>query len=234
MSSDMIDYLMGQPDGANYVVLYQMLCLKTINTGGRLAFQIGDMIIPYDVEKIQRECKWFSLATVRVALEVYKQIGLIYEDKDGVLVLANYSDIVGSETDYSAQKRLQRENRRRQLPPKCADSNEDNNVDNVHTEKEIEIDKEKDIENRERVRDNGSPTVDAGLAEIIRSFEDNPRTWQDWQGICCRYADHQRACWRTARGDCLHCDGQGRYQGHQRDRHERRCHRNLREVYRVR
>lgn len=125
MSSDMIDYLMGQPDGANYVVLYQMLCLKTINTGGRLAFQIGDMIIPYDVEKIQRECKWFSLATVRVALEVYKQIGLIYEDKDGVLVLANYSDIVGSETDYSAQKRLQRENRRRQLPPKCADSNED-------------------------------------------------------------------------------------------------------------
>ena len=98
-----------------------------------------------------------------------------YEDKDGVLVLANYSDIVGSETDYSAQKRLQRENRRRQLSPKCADSNEDNNVDNVHTEKEkeIEIDKEKDIENRERVRDNGSPTVDAGLAEIIRSFEDN-------------------------------------------------------------
>ena len=173
MSSDMIDYLMGQPDGANYVVLYQMLCLKTINTGGRLAFQIRDMIIPYDVEKIQRECKWFSLATVRVALEVYKQIGLIYEGKDGVLVLANYSDIVGSETDYSAQKRLQRENRRRQLPPKCADSNEDNNVDNVHTEKEIEIDKEKDIENRERVRDNGSPTVDAGLAEIIRSFEDN-------------------------------------------------------------
>lgn len=173
MSSDMIDYLMGQPDGANYVVLYQMLCLKTINTGGRLAFQIGDMIIPYDVEKIQRECKWFSLATVRVALEVYKQIGLIYEDKDGVLVLANYSDIVGSETDYSAQKRLQRENRRRQLPPKCADSNEDNNVDNVHTEKEIEIDKEKDIENRERIRDNGSPTVDAGLAEIIRSFEYN-------------------------------------------------------------
>ena len=173
MSSDMIDYLMGQPDGANYVVLYQMLCLKTINTGGRLAFQIGDMIVPYDVEKIQRECKWFSLATVRVALEVYKQIGLIYEDKDGVLVLANYSDIVGSETDYSAQKRLQRENRRRQLPPKCADSNEDNNVDNVHTEKEIEIDKEKDIENRERVRDNGSTAVDAGLSEIIRSFEDN-------------------------------------------------------------
>lgn len=165
MSSDEIDYLMSQPDGANYVVLYQMLCLKTINTGGCLVSQIGEMLIPYDAEKIQRECKWFSLATVRVALSVYKQIGLIFESPDGILAISNYSDIVGSETDYSAQKRLQRENRRRQIPAKGADNNEDNNVDNVHTEKEIE--------SRERVRDNGSPAVDAGLAEIISSYEEN-------------------------------------------------------------
>lgn len=171
MSSDEIDYLMSQPDGANYVVLYQMLCLKTINTGGCLVSQIGEMLIPYDAEKIQRECKWFSLATVRVALSVYKQIGLIFESPDGILAISNYSDIVGSETDYSAQKRLQRENRRRQIPAKGADNNEDNNVDNVHTEKEREKDKE--IESRERVRDNGSPAVDAGLAEIIGSYEAN-------------------------------------------------------------
>lgn len=171
MSSDEIDYLMSQPDGASYVVLYQMLCLKTINTGGCLVSQIGEMLIPYDAEKIQRECKWFSLATVRVALSVYKQIGLIFESPDGILAISNYSDIVGSETDYSAQKRLQRENRRRQIPAKGADNNEDNNVDNVHTEKEIEKDKE--IESRERVRDNGSPAVDAGLAEIIGSYEAN-------------------------------------------------------------
>ncbi len=173
MSSDEIDYLMSQPDGANYVVLYQMLCLKTINTGGCLISQIGEMLIPYDAEKIQRECKWFSLATVRVALSVYKQIGLIFESPDGILTISNYSDIVGSETDYSAQKRLQRENRRRQIPVKGADNNEDNNVDNVHTEKEI--DKDKEIENRVRVRDrdNGSPAVDAGLAEIIGSYEEN-------------------------------------------------------------
>lgn len=173
MSSDEIDYLMSQPDGANYVVLYQMLCLKTINTGGCLVSQIGEILIPYDAEKIQRECKWFSLATVRVALSVYKQIGLIFESPDGILAISNYSDIVGSETDYSAQKRLQRENRRRQIPAKGADNNEDNNVDNVHTEKEIEKDKDKEIESRERVRDNGSPAVDAGLAEIIGSYEAN-------------------------------------------------------------
>ena len=43
--------------------------------------------------------------------------------------------------------------------------------ENVPTEKEI--DKDIEIENRERVRDNGSPAVDAGLAEIIGSYEEN-------------------------------------------------------------
>ena len=95
MSSDTVDFLMGQPNGANYVVLYQMLCLKTINTGGKLSRQIGEIIIPYDVEKIQRDCKWFSADTVRVALNLYKSLGLVYEDQDGVLVLADHHNLVG-------------------------------------------------------------------------------------------------------------------------------------------
>lgn len=166
MNSEVVDFLMSQPNGASYVVLYQMLCLKTINTGGRLTCQIGDIIIPFDIEKIQRDCKWFSLDTVRVALGLYKQLGLIYEEQDGTLVLVNHAEMVGSETDYSAQKRLQRENRRRQLPMQTGESTADNSVDNVHTDI-------RDKEIRDKDKDNGSPAVDAGLAEIIRSFEDN-------------------------------------------------------------
>ena len=45
MTSDTVDFLMSQKDGANYVVLYQMLCLKTINTGGRLSRTIGEIVI---------------------------------------------------------------------------------------------------------------------------------------------------------------------------------------------
>ena len=100
MSSDEIDYLMSQPDGANYVVLYQMLCLKTINTNGCLVSKIGEMLIPYDAEKIQRECKWFPLSTVRLALTVYKQIGLIFENPDGTLSISDYQNMIGSETDW--------------------------------------------------------------------------------------------------------------------------------------
>lgn len=171
MNSEVVDFLMSQPDGANYVVLYQMLCLKTVNTGGRLTCQIGDIIIPFDVGKIQRDCKYFTLDTIRVALGLYKQLGLIYEEQDGTLVLSNHAEMVGSETDYSAQKRLQRENRRRQIPAQDVDSYEDSPVDIVHTDirdKRIEI-RDKEI----RVRDNGSPAVDAGLAEIIGSYEEN-------------------------------------------------------------
>lgn len=111
MTSDTIDYFMSQPDGANYVVLYQMLCLKTINTDGRLSRQIGEIIIPFDSEKIQRDCKWFSIDTVRVALNLYQQVGLIYEDIDGTLVLADHANLVGSETDAAARMRSSRANR---------------------------------------------------------------------------------------------------------------------------
>lgn len=178
MSSDEIDYLMSQPDGANYVVLYQMLCLKTINTNGCLVSKIGEMLIPYDAEKIQRECKWFPLSTVRLALTVYKQIGLIFENPDGTLSISDYQNMIGSETDWAAKNRRIRSNAANKELQEGHDPGHTSghNVssdggENVPTEKEIEKDKE--IENRERVRDNGSTAVDAGLSEIIRSFEDN-------------------------------------------------------------
>ena len=107
MTSDTIDYFMSQPDGANYVVLYQMLCLKTINTDGRLSRQIGEVVIKYDIPKIQRDLKWFSADTIRTALECFKSLGLVYEEDDGIIVLSGHDDLIDSETDYAAQKRTQ-------------------------------------------------------------------------------------------------------------------------------
>ena len=136
MTSDTIDYFMEQPDGANYVVLYQLLCLKTINTGGRLSRQIGEITIPYDVAKIQRDCKWFSADTIRVALNLYLSVGLIYEDVDGTLVLTDHKNLVGSETDYAAQKKNQRKSPP-QLPPLGVDIVHSDVHENVHTDIDI-------------------------------------------------------------------------------------------------
>ena len=52
-----VDFLMSQKNGANYIILYQMLCLMTANTGGKMANAVGEVIVPYDPAKIARECK---------------------------------------------------------------------------------------------------------------------------------------------------------------------------------
>ncbi len=107
MTSDTVDFLMEQKDGANYVVIYQMLCLKTINNNGRLARTLGEVIIPYNEEKIQRDLKWFSIDTIRVALELYKKLGLILEQADGIFKIADFENLIGSQTISAAKKQEQ-------------------------------------------------------------------------------------------------------------------------------
>ena len=112
-TSDTVDFLMSQKDGANYVVLYQMLCLKTANTNGELSRQIGEIIVPFDIDKIHRDCKYFSVDTIRVALELYKKLGLIYEQENGILQITNFANLIGSESQNAIYKRQQREEGKR-------------------------------------------------------------------------------------------------------------------------
>lgn len=178
MTSDAVDFLMGQPDGANYVVLYQMLCLKTINTGGKLERHIGEVIIPYDEAKIQRDTKWFSIDTVRVALNLYKALGLVYADKDGALCLTDHENLVGSETDWAAQKRRQASGRDApQLPQMGVESD----VENLHTDIEIDIrDRDKSLETDIEIEDEND--IPSGEVENVPppQKEDIPSA----EGIC--------------------------------------------------
>ncbi len=108
MKGEEVDFLMSQPNGSDYVVLYQMLCLSTINTRGLCARFVGEALIPYDIDKIKREVKWFKRDTIIVALELYKKLGLVYEQENGILQITDFESIVGSETDWAAQKQRQR------------------------------------------------------------------------------------------------------------------------------
>lgn len=93
-----IDFMLSQPNGCQYVVLYQMLCLNTANTSGELINKIGEMIVPYNIEKIVRDTKHFDFDTVAVALELYKKLGLIYEQEDGNLKITDVERMIGSES----------------------------------------------------------------------------------------------------------------------------------------
>ncbi|MGP1361082.1 MAG: phage replisome organizer N-terminal domain-containing protein [Candidatus Fimenecus sp.] len=154
LDGDTIDFLMSQKNGSEYVVLYLMLVAMTINTKGKLAKQIGEILIPYDVNKIQRETKFFNVDTIRVAFELYQKLGLIYEDNDQILCITHYDDMVGKSSNWAEQKARQRLKQAEQKALKNnngGDKEVDKEVDivhlNVHPEyKSIRV---KDIRDKE-------------------------------------------------------------------------------------
>ena len=111
-----IDFILSQSNGCEYVVLYQMLCLMAANTDGRLQSRMGEMIVPYTIDKIVRDTKYFSRDTVVVALELYEQLGLIYyENENGTLVIPGAVTMVGSESATPAAQKKSRQRLNKKL-----------------------------------------------------------------------------------------------------------------------
>ena len=161
VDSDAFDFMMSR--GPEYVVLYLMLCFMAMNTDGHLVKKAGEYSMPYDTAMIQRDCKWFGVETVRDALTLYKGLGLI-TDESGEMVLADYSDMVGSELDWAEQKRRQRGQRVDNGVDNVHSNGVDNSVDNVHTEirdKRLEI-----REKREETRDQEIEVEEGEPAEL--------------------------------------------------------------------
>ena len=137
-----IDFLLSQQDGCKYIVLYQMLCLQTANNNGELASRLGEMIIPYDADKIVRDTKYFSRDTVIVAMELFKKLNLIYTEEENCFRIAGFENMVGSETGWAKQKREQREKQKLlsgQCPP--------NSPIEIDIDKESDTEIDKDIDN---------------------------------------------------------------------------------------
>ena len=144
-NSEQIDFLMSQNEGSKYVVLYQMLCLNTANNDGELASKIGEMIVPYNVEKIVRDTKYFSENDVIVSLELFKKLGLIYEEENQILRIANFDEMVGGETKWAEKKRIYREKQKQlqighsedNVRQEIRDKSKENRVIDINIKKEI-------------------------------------------------------------------------------------------------
>lgn len=181
-----IDWLCEQQNGYAYVVLYLKLCLKTANNNGILTRQIGDMIIPYNVDKIA-EITHINVDIVRVALELYKKIGLVYEADENCnfMRLPEVPQMVGCITQAAIDKRKQRE--RKKLLPE-PDNIPDNVQDNVPQElrvKSIELrdnssEQEKEANAREAVlsavlshyQDCITPTPPSTVSQLLIAYTD--------------------------------------------------------------
>lgn len=159
LTSEKVDFLMSQKDGANYVVLYQCLCLRLINNDGVLGKTIGEVLVPYDTAKISRETKgWFSMDTIRVALELYKNLGLIYQLENGLYRIKEFERLIGSETNAAERMRITRANNRRTIGEQCSlekdirDKRLEKEVTNV-TEKEKEKYIKRKIDDKTRLNE---------------------------------------------------------------------------------
>lgn len=150
-----IDFLLSQKNGCEYVVLYQMLCLQTANNDGELSTKIGEIIMPYDVDKIVRDTKYFDFDTVTIALGLFKQLGLVYEsDDNGILKISSFSSMVGSESgSKSAITKRNYRNRQREKIDKKVDNMMDKEVDKMSDrDKSIEY-RDKSIEYRDKEKE---------------------------------------------------------------------------------
>ena len=156
---ELIDWLCEQKNGYAYVVLYLKLCLKTANNSGILTRQIGDMIIPYNVDKIA-EITHINVDIVRVALELYKKIGLVYEADENCnfMRLPEVPGMVGCVTQAALDKRKQRE--KKQIGDGQSPDNVQDNVQQELRVKSLELrDNSLDTEKETKRKRFTPPTV---------------------------------------------------------------------------
>ena len=135
---DVISWIEEQEKGVYYSNFYLKLCLKAMNSEGRLIRKVGEMLIPYDVKTLSK-ITGVDQDTVIVAMELLKRTGLIEILENGEIYLTQLKNMIGSESKWAEKKRLQR-----------AKGQSEDNVPLLSgqcpTEKEKDKDKDKDKE----------------------------------------------------------------------------------------
>ena len=129
--------------------------MKSLKTNGILVRNVGEILIPYDIKKLAEITKT-DVDTVRVAMELFKNIGLIQILDNGEIYLTQLKNMVGSETSKAQLMRNKRakEKQKRLEEPKNNDGNNVTEVlPNCYTEIETDIEKESDKELTDRERD---------------------------------------------------------------------------------
>lgn len=109
MYSTEMKLLMRQHNGGWYFSIYLYLIMLSINTKGRLIQEVGDIEMIYDLTTITQELMFFKIDTIRIAIEMLKELNLIYTDDNNVLCISNFDTLVGQETGWAEQKRKQKE-----------------------------------------------------------------------------------------------------------------------------
>lgn len=136
---DTISYIEEQENGVYYVNFYLKLCLKSLKTDGKLIRLVGERLIPYDVNSLAK-LTGTPVDTVRVAMTVFENIGLVKVMDSGEIYLSQLEEMIGKETDKAAQMR------RKRAEDKISGNNVTKMLPKRYPEKEIEKDTDIELE----------------------------------------------------------------------------------------
>lgn len=140
---DAIEWLEDQkPNGREYAYFYLKLCLKSLKSNGVLIRKVGNILIPYDNQKLADLTK-MDFDTVTVAMELLKKIGLIKILENGEIYINQLEQLIGSKSLGAFKKQQQRMISGHVAdicPPKIESESE--------IELEIELDKEQELKDR--------------------------------------------------------------------------------------
>lgn len=115
---DAIEWLEEQkPNGRDYAYFYLKLCLKSLKSNGILIRQVGNILIPYDNQKLAELTK-MDFDTVTVAMELLKQIGLVKILENGEIYITQLNSLIGSKS-LGALKKQQQRLLKGQIEDKC-------------------------------------------------------------------------------------------------------------------
>lgn len=102
-----IRWIEKQPKGKEYAYFYLKLCVKSLKTNGVLVQRVGSKLIPFD-DKALAEFTFTDIDTVRVAVNLFLEIGLIEKLDNGFLYMKEVENLIGSQSKGAFKKQQQR------------------------------------------------------------------------------------------------------------------------------
>ena len=145
---DTIQWIEDQENGAAYVNFYLKLLLKSLSDDGRLIRYVGQRLMPYDVKSLARLTNT-DTDTVRVALELFVNIGLVERLETGELYMNQINEMIGKETEAARRKRRYRARKAiegdiKELPSGTMSQENETMSKQSPTEQEQEIEQEQE------------------------------------------------------------------------------------------
>ena len=138
----------GMPNGKEYILFYLKLLCESVDHEGNLRF--SDQI-PYNEDMLAIITNT-NVDIVRSAVKVFTELKMMEILDDGTIFMAEVDGMIGTETEWAKKKREYRASIQGDVPPHIEGQSEDNvrTMSDKSKSKSIEIDKEKDINNKRK------------------------------------------------------------------------------------